>query len=176
MIEEESRIIDDRVAKAVENFMAGYGCCQSVVSAFADIYGLDDMLARKIAAGFGGGVGRMRMMCGAVSGIVMLTGLDCGQTEGSDREGKSACYKVVQELLAKSKEENGSLICAEILGLKGYEKVQSSYVASERTAEYYKQRPCVAKVESAARLFANYLKEKYENEQSYKRSKDSGCS
>ena len=99
-------------------------------------------------------------MCGAVSGIVMLTGLACGQTEGSDREGKSACYKVVQDLLGKSKEENGSLICAEILGLKGYEKVHSSYVASARTAEYYKTRPCVDKVESAARIFANYLKQK----------------
>ena len=99
-------------------------------------------------------------MCGAVSGIVMLVGLDCGQTEGSDREGKSACYKVVQDLLAQSKEENGSIICAEILGLKGHEKAASSYVASSRTAEYYKTRPCAAKVESAARIFANYLKAK----------------
>ena len=152
--------IDQRVERAVENFMAGYGCCQSVVAAFADLYGLDDTLAKKVAAGFGGGVGRMRMMCGAVSGIVMLTGLDCGQTEGSDREGKSACYKVVQELLAKSKQENGSLICAEILGLKGYEKAVNSYQASSRTAEYYKTRPCAAKVESAARIFADYLKAK----------------
>jgi len=152
--------IDQRVERAVENFMAGYGCCQSVVAAFADLYGLDDTLAKKVAAGFGGGVGRMRMMCGAVSGIVMLTGLDCGQTEGSDQEGKSACYKVVQELLAKSKQENGSLICAEILGLKGYEKAVDSYQASPRTAEYYKTRPCAAKVESAARIFADYLKAK----------------
>ena len=72
----------------------------------------------------------------------------------------SACYKVVQDLLAKSKEQNGSIICAEILGLKGHEKVQSSYVASARTAEYYKSRPCAAKVESAARIFAEYLMEK----------------
>jgi C_GCAxxG_C_C family probable redox protein len=114
-------------------------------------------MAKRIAAGFGGGVGRLRMMCGAVSGIVMLVGLDCGQTEGSDREGKSACYKVVQELLAQSQSENGSLICAEILGLKGHEKAQCSYVASPRTAEYYKTRPCAAKVESAARIFADYL-------------------
>ena len=152
--------IDKRVEHAVENFMAGYGCCQSVVAAFADLYGLDDTLAKKVAAGFGGGVGRMRMMCGAVSGIVMLTGLDCGQTEGSDREGKSACYKVVQELLAQSKQENGSLICAEILGIQGHQKAVCSYVASERTAEYYKARPCAAKVESAARIFAEYLKKK----------------
>lgn len=148
---------EDRVRRAVDYFMQGYGCCQSVVAAFADLYGLDETMAKQIAAGFGGGVGRMRMMCGAVSGIVMLVGLDCGQTEGSDREGKSACYKVVQELLAQSKEENGSLICAEILGIKGHEKAVASYVASARTAEYYKTRPCAAKVESAARLFADYL-------------------
>lgn len=149
--------LDHRVAKAVENFMQGYGCAQSVVAAFADLYGLDETMAKRIAAGFGGGVGRMRMMCGAVSGIVMLVGLDCGQTEGADREGKSACYKVVQELLAKSKAENGSLICAEILGIQGHDKAACSYVPSERTAEYYKKRPCAAKVESAARIFADYL-------------------
>ena len=152
--------LDARVARAVDNFMAGYGCCQSVVAAFSDLYGVDETLAKKIGAGFGGGVGRMRMMCGAVSGIVILVGLDCGQTEGSDREGKSACYKVVQELLEKSKQENGSIICAEILGIQGHEKASSSYVASARTAEYYKKRPCAAKVESAARIFANYLKNK----------------
>ena len=152
--------LDERVQRAVDNFMAGYGCCQSVVAAFSDLYGLDDTMAKKIGAGFGGGVGRMRMMCGAVSGIVILVGLDCGQTEGSDRAGKSACYKVVQDLLEKSKQENGSIICAEILGIQGHEKASSSYVASARTAEYYKSRPCAAKVESAARIFANYLKNK----------------
>lgn len=93
----DEKQLDERVSRAVENFMAGYGCCQSVVAAFADLYGLDETMAKRIAAGFGGGVGRMRMMCGAVSGIVMLVGLDCGQTEGNDREGKSACYKVVQD-------------------------------------------------------------------------------
>ncbi len=149
-----------RVDKAVDYFMQGYGCCQSVVAAFADLYGLDEVMAKRIAAGFGGGVGRMRMMCGAVSGIVILVGLDCGQTEGSDREGKSNCYKVVQELLSQSKEQNGSLICAEILGLNGHDKAASSYVASERTAEYYRTRPCAAKVERAARIFAQYLEKK----------------
>ena len=152
--------LDERVARAVDNFMEGYGCCQSVVAAFADLYGLDKEMALRIAAGFGGGVGRMRMMCSAVSALVILVGLDCGQTVGSDREGKSACYKVVQELLAQSKAENGSLICAEILGLEGVEKAVSSYVASPRTTEYYKTRPCAAKVESAARIFAEYLKKK----------------
>ena len=153
--------LDERVARAVDFFMQGYGCCQSVVAAFSDLYGMNHDLALRVAAGFGGGVGRLRMMCGAVSGIVILVGLDCGQTEGSDREGKSACYRVVQELLARSEADNGSLICAEILGLKGHDKATSSYVASPRTAEYYKTRPCAAKVESAARIFADYLRAKY---------------
>jgi C_GCAxxG_C_C family probable redox protein len=151
---------DDRVHRAVDLFMKGYGCCQSVVAAFSDLYGIDETMAKRIAAGFGGGVGRLRMMCGAVSGIVILVGLDCGQTEGSDRDGKSHCYKIVQELLEKSKQENGPIICAEILGINGHDKVQSNYIASERTAEYYKKRPCAAKVESAARIFAKYLEEK----------------
>lgn len=149
--------LEARVQRAVDNFMQGYGCCQSVVAAFADLYNLDDTMAKRIAAGFGGGVGRMRMMCGAVSGIVILAGLDRGQIDGADRKGKSMCYKVVQELLDEFKVQNGSVVCAELLGLKRHEKAQSSYVASPRTAEYYKTRPCAAKVESAARIFAEYL-------------------
>lgn len=128
--------LEARVQRAVDNFMQGYGCCQSVVAAFADLYNLDDTMAKRIAAGFGGGVGRMRMMCGAVSGIVILAGLDRGQIDGADRKGKSMCYKVVQELLDEFKVQNGSVVCAELLGLKGHEKAQSSYVASPRTAEY----------------------------------------
>lgn len=149
--------LEVRVQRAVDNFMQGYGCCQSVVAAFADLYNLEDTMAKRIAAGFGGGVGRMRMMCGAVSGIVILAGLDRGQIDGADRKGKSMCYRVVQELLDEFKVQNGSVVCAELLGLKGHEKAQSSYVASPRTAEYYKTRPCAAKVESAARIFAEYL-------------------
>jgi len=148
--------LEERVQRAVEFFMSGYGCCQSVVAAFADMYGLTDNQAKLVAAGFGGGVGRMRMMCGAVSGLVILAGLNDGQTEGADRDGKAHCYKVVQELLAKSKEENGSLICAELLGLTGPAPM-GNYVPDERNAEYYRKRPCAAKVESAARIFAQYL-------------------
>lgn len=151
--------VDERVQRAVENFMQGYGCCQSVVAAFADLYGFTDEQAKLVGAGFGGGVGRMRMMCGAVSGIVILTGMDCGQLEGDDREGKAHCYKVVQELLAQSKEENGSIICAELLGIKGPVPA-GNFMPDERNAAYYKARPCAAKVESAAHIFANYLKNK----------------
>ena len=77
--------LEARVHRAVDNFMQGYGCCQSVVAAFADLYGMDDLTAKRVGAGFGGGVGRLRLMCGAVSGLFILAGLDCGQTEGADR-------------------------------------------------------------------------------------------
>lgn len=146
---------EDRIQHAVENFMHGYGCAQSVVGAFADLYGFTDIQAKQIAAGFGGGVGRLRMMCGAVSGMVILAGMDCGQTDGADHAGKTECYKVVQSLLAKFMERNGSVICAELLGLKG--PIDKTPEASERNSEYYKVRPCAAKVESAARIFAEYL-------------------
>lgn len=155
-----SQDLEDRIQRAVELFMSGYGCSQSVVAAFADLYGLDETMAKRIAAGFGGGVGRMRMMCGTVSGLVILAGLDCGQTEGDDREGKAACYKVVQELLETFKQRNGSINCAELLGLNGCPVVKTTYVPDERNAEYYKKRPCAQKVESAARIFAEYLERK----------------
>jgi C_GCAxxG_C_C family probable redox protein len=148
--------LEERVQQAVENFMKGYGCCQSVVAAFADLYGFTDEQAKRIGAGFGGGVGRMRMMCGAVSGIVILVGMDCGQIEGEDREGKSNCYKVVQSLLEKFKKDNGSVICAELLKMNGC-RISTDYKASDRNKEYYKKRPCAAKVESAARIFAEYI-------------------
>lgn len=147
----------DRVQDAVECFMQGYGCSQAVVAAFADLYGLDDTMAKRISAGFGGGVGRTRQMCGAVSALVILAGLEKGQTEGSDKEGKAECYKLVQELLAKFKERNGSIICAELLAMNGCKVVKDTNIPDDRNAEYYKKRPCVRKVESAARVFQELL-------------------
>ena len=155
-----SQDLEDRIQRSVELFMSGYGCSQSVVAAFADLYGLDVTMAKRISAGFGGGVGSMRMICGTASGLVILAGLDCGQTESVDREGKAACYKVVQELLDTFKQRNGSIICAELLGLNGCKVVKNTYVPDERNAESYKIRPCAQKVESAARIFAEYLERK----------------
>ena len=155
-----SEELEKRIQDAVEYFMAGYGCGQSVVAALADLYGMDKNTALCIGAGFGGGVGKLRMMCGAVSGMVILAGLDCGQTDATDREGKAACYKVVQQLLATFKERNGSVICAELLGLTAQQRAQETHVPAARNAAYYKKRPCAAKVESAARIFAEYLEAK----------------
>ena len=147
----------DRPQQAVENFMQGYGCCQSVVAAFADLYGMDRDTALRVAAGFGGGVGRMRMMCGAVSALVILAGLKEGQTEGSDRQGKASCYATVQKLVKEFERQNGSVICAELLKMNGCKVVRDTNIPDERNAEYYKVRPCARKVECAARIFAQYI-------------------
>lgn len=154
--------LETRIQQAVENFMAGYGCCQSVVAAFADLYGMDRDTALRIGAGFGAGVGRLRMMCGAVSGIVALVGLQCGSTDGSDREGKAHCYEVVRLLLDRFKARNTSIICAEILANSKCSPSAESHIPDERNAQYYKTRPCARKVESAARIFAEYLAEQAE--------------
>ncbi len=148
---------EDRIQRAVELFMQGYGCCQSVVCAFSDLYGLDEEMALKVSAGFGGGVGRLRMMCGTCSALVILAGLERGQTRGEDREGKAACYQLVRQLLETFRQRNGSIICAELLQMNGVKAETNTSQPDERNAEYYRVRPCARKVESAARVFAEYL-------------------
>lgn len=147
-----------RMRRAEDLFMQGFNCSQSVVAAFADVYGLTEEQALRVSAGLGGGIGRMRLTCGAVCGLAQLAGLDCGSTTPGDREGKSACYKVVQQLSKVFEEEHGSICCKELLQLK--KDAPLTYEASERTAEYYKSRPCVKLIISAARIFAEYLQEK----------------
>ena len=149
--------LEDCIQRSVELFMQGYGCCQSVVCAFSDLYGLDEEMAFRIAAGFGGGVGRMRLMCGTCSALVILAGLEKGQTRGEDREGKAACYQLVRDLLETFKQRNGSIICAELLQMQGVKAETNTAQPDERNAEYYRIRPCARKVESAARVFAEYL-------------------
>ena len=147
----------DRIQRAVELFMQGYGCCQSVVCAFSDLYGLDEEMALKVSAGFGGGVGRMRLMCGTCSALVILAGLEKGQTRGDDREGKAACYQLVRQLLETFRQRNGSIICAELLQMNGVKAETNTSQPDERNAEYYRVRPCARKVESAARVFAEWI-------------------
>ena len=153
---ENKQDLEARVSRAVDYFMQGYGCCQSVVAAFADMYGLDEKLALKIAGGFGGGVGRMRMICGAVSGLVMLIGLEEGETDGANTEGKSHCYKIVQQLLEESRRQNGSIICRQLLGLDPDFKPQPP---EPRTDGYYKKRPCPEMVYCAAKILEEYLEQ-----------------
>ena len=110
--------IEERVEKAKRLFKeGGYNCCQAVVLAYNDIFGLDDVTAASISSGFGGGMGRMREVCGALSGLFMLLGLKDGYSNPTDNEGKKELYTRVQDLAGQFKEEFGSIICKELLGL-----------------------------------------------------------
>ena len=111
--------------------MQGFNCSQSVATAFADVYGYTEEQMLRVSAGFGAGIGRMRLSCGAFNAMALLAGLENGSVTPGDREGKSANYKTVQQLAARFQEEHGSLICAELLKLK--RDAPLSYEASERT-------------------------------------------
>lgn len=146
---------DTRVEKAIALFKEGFNCSQAVVTAFADYYGFTDEQAFRMSASFGGGIGRMRETCGAACGLFMLAGLETGSTNGADREGKAANYKLVQELAEEFKRRNGALKCAELLGLSKNEPVIST--PEKRTNQYYAKRPCVKMVEEAAKIWCEYL-------------------
>ena len=147
--------MEERIEKAVALFKEGYNCSQSVVAAFADMYGFTPEQALKVSASFGGGIGRMRQTCGAACGLFMLAGLETGCTEGKDREGKEANYKTVQELAEEFRKRNGSLICAELLGLAKTAPTPPSPEA--RTNEYYKKRPCEELVGISARIIGEKI-------------------
>lgn len=143
--------IDKRVEKAIALFKQGFNCSQAVFAACADIYGIEDeTLALRLAASFGGGIGRMRQTCGAACGMFMLAGLENGSAIEGDAEGKKQNYALVQSLAEKFKQENGSLICSELLGIAP--KPQDP-APEARTEAYYRKRPCVEMVASAVRIF-----------------------
>lgn len=153
-------MFEDRIEKAVTLFKSGYNCSQSVVAAFADLYGIDEVTALRMSASFGGGIGRMRQTCGAACGMFLLAGLETGSVDAQDREGKAHNYAVVQQLAAEFKQENGSLICGELLGL--VPGAATPPTPEARTDQYYKKRPCSKMVETAATIFARFLESKIE--------------
>ena len=149
--------------KAVALFKEGFNCSQSVFGAFAEDYNLDQDLAMRIAASFGGGMGRMREVCGAVSGMLLVAGLETGAIVGSDREKKAENYAEVQALAEQFRAQNGSIICRELLGLDkagGSEAGGSgmSHVPEERTEAYYRKRPCAELVKCAAEILEKRYK------------------
>lgn len=147
--------MEERIQKAVGLFKQGFNCSQSVCAAFADLYGYTPEQALKMSASFGGGIGRMRQTCGAACGMFILAGLQSGTADPSDREGKAANYRLVQELAEEFKKRNGALNCSELLGLK--EIVHTDPLPEARTSRYYTKRPCIKLVEEAARIWAEYL-------------------
>ena len=157
MITMTNEEIEERAQRAMELFHDGFNCSQSVFAACADIYGVDQSLALRMSASFGGGIGRMRMVCGAASGMFMLAGLANGSATPHDSEGKMANYRLVQQLAGEYKAKYGSLICAELLGLapKGQcaPQLDLDPKPAERTPEYYEKRPCAEMVGEAVRIY-----------------------
>ena len=144
-----------RAEKAKEYFLQGYACSQAVALAFADDVGVDKETISKMMLPFGGGLGRLRLTCGAVSGMAAIIGFMFAKAE-SDAQNKKDTYAITQELVLKFKEEFGSIICAELL--EGKVAVEVGGVAEARTQEYYKKRPCAEIVAAAAQILESYLK------------------
>ena len=152
----EKEEIEARAERAVELFKQGFNCSQAVFASCADLYGIDDeALALRLSASFGGGMGRMRLVCGAASGMFLLAGLHNGSCTPHDNEGKMANYALVQELAGEFKNKYGSLICAELLGLAPKGSIDPR--PAERTPEYYEKRPCPEMIAEAVRIFLKPL-------------------
>ena len=146
--------MSEKSEKAKELFKSGYNCSQAVLGVFCEELGLDFATAMKISSSFGGGMGRMREVCGTVSGMFMAAGLMFGESDNSNPSAKGELYKRIQDLAEKFKEQNGSIICRELL--QGIES-STSPMPSERTESYYKKRPCVDLVGDAVEIFEEYI-------------------
>lgn len=140
---------NSRPERAEQLFREGYNCCQAVVGAFADEIGLDMQTAMRLASSFGGGVGRLREVCGTVSGIAIVAGLLYGPGDVTAPAAKGAHYKLIQKLAGKFKEQNGSIVCRELL--EGV-TVTTGATPEERTTKYYEKRPCAEYVKFAAQI------------------------
>ena len=146
-----------RAEKAKEYFLQGYACSQAVALAFADVMKLDEATIAKISLPLGGGLGRLRLTCGALSGMALVIGAAFADAENTP-ENKAHTYSITQELCNQFKAENGSLICAELLAGVNV-LVEIGGEAEKRTETYYKKRPCAELVYSAANIVEEYLKE-----------------
>ncbi|QNM06125.1 C-GCAxxG-C-C family protein [Qiania dongpingensis] len=141
-----------RAERAAEFFGQGYNCCQSVFLAFCDKYGIEQETALRLSCSFGGGMGRMRQVCGAVSGMALVCGLETGNTDCRNQQAKTENYETMRRLAEAFRRENGSIVCGELLGLTDAEKKAETSAPSYRTAEYYKKRPCKELVRCAAEI------------------------
>lgn len=145
----------NRKDRAVELFKKGYNCAQSVFAAYADIYGMDTETALRVSGSFGGGMGRMREVCGCVSGMLMVAGMETAQTKEHDSDAKAHNYEVVQKMAERFKEKSGgSIICRELLGL---DRPEGTHIPDKRTDEYYKKRPCVMMIQNACDIIDEML-------------------
>lgn len=145
----------ERADRAKQMFLEGYNCCQAVVGAFADLYGFDPVTAMKMAEGFGGGLGRMRLTCGAVNAMAIVAGMKMSHGQPGDLKRRGEVYAVVRQMVEEFKRDNGSIVCAELLGLALPK--DNSPIPEERTPDYYKRRPCPDKIHQCGLLIEKYL-------------------
>ena len=143
-----------RPERAYENFKSGYNCCQSIAVAYADLLGLSSEMAARLSSGFGGGMGRLREVCGAVSGMVFVASALKGYSDPKDNAQKKELYALIQKLAGAFERENGSIVCRELLGLS---VKKEDPTPSERTEGYYKKRPCAELVRMAAEILEREL-------------------
>jgi len=146
--------IEARIEQAVENFQNGYNCAQSVVMAYADLYTADIETVKMMAAPFGGGMGRLREVCGAVTGIFMILGLEQPDTDPNDKAAKTASYAAVQRTALTFKDQMGSYICADLLKIG---KHPQNPTPDDRNSEYYAKRPCAYCVAVGAEILGKEI-------------------
>ena len=144
----------DHGIKAAELFLSGSNCAQAVVVAFCDVTGLTPEFSAKMASSFGGGMGRLREVCGAVSGMLLIAGMLYGYDTPGDDRSKKAHYERVQALAGDFREQIGSIVCREIL-----KNPPSDPNPSPRTAAYYRDRPCANMVYTAAQILDDYIRD-----------------
>ena len=141
---------------AIANFMKGYNCSQSIVLAFEDMLPVDKTILSKMASSFGGGMGRLREVCGSVTGMFMVVGLLYGYDGPETGQVKADHYARIQELAHRFEEKHGSIVCREMLGLNVRHDIP---VPEARTAEYYKKRPCAEIIGDAAEILEQFINE-----------------
>ena len=144
--------MNDKEKIAEDLFKQGYNCAQSVLGAFHDEIGMSFEEALKLASSFGGGMGRMREVCGAVSSMFMIAGIKKGYISPNDDVTKEKHYALIQNLAEKFKKEYGTIICRELLG-----EDDNSPVPSKRTEQYYQERPCENFIKTAAKIIEENL-------------------
>lgn len=150
--------IEERATRAIANFKGGYNCSQSVVLAYSDITDLPEEQLAMITTPFGGGMGRLREVCGAVTGMFFVSGFCEKVSSPKDLDGKKRAYESVQRLAKEFRSMNGAIVCRELLS--GETLKDKSATPEARSEEYYKKRPCAELVGDAARIVGRYLIEK----------------
>ena len=152
----------DHASLARELFYEGYNCAQSVFCAFSDCTGIDRETSARLSSSFGGGLGRMREVCGAVSGASMVLGAVCGYSDPADKDAKKKHYELVRSFADRFRETEGSIICRELLrrGNADENTVKPGGDPEERTEAYKKKRPCPELVFRAAYILEKMVEEK----------------